>query len=232
MNSERLRGMLDAANFLRWRGLDAAAGIILDEAQRRAAEPSPGAGGGEAPREGPLSAPAPGAAAPGPEQESRAMRHAASAPGHCAEAGRPPSPYSPSRVTEGNPPGGGRFARTSGQSLCLVAVDPTRAFGCAKRPRPAAAESRREPLGRSQSLLPRKVRMGDQRDGKVSLAERLGLTSNGLVVLTCPTCGAHTAGVPPVRCWACRSGEPGGARVGRQWRALGRGRPPGHPPKR
>jgi hypothetical protein len=36
-----------------------------------------------------------------------------------------------------------------------------------------------------------------------SLADRLGLTGNGFVVLTCPKCGAHTAGKPPVVCWVC-----------------------------
>ena len=37
-----------------------------------------------------------------------------------------------------------------------------------------------------------------------SLADRLGLNGNGFVVLTCPKCGAHTAGKPPVVCWVCR----------------------------
>ena len=36
-----------------------------------------------------------------------------------------------------------------------------------------------------------------------SLRERLGLESEGLALFTCPTCGCHTAGVPPVACWAC-----------------------------
>lgn len=36
-----------------------------------------------------------------------------------------------------------------------------------------------------------------------SLAGRLGIPGNGLVLHTCPACGSHTAGRPPVTCWAC-----------------------------
>ena len=36
----------------------------------------------------------------------------------------------------------------------------------------------------------------------MSLAEKFGL-SFGLAFHTCPKCGAHTAGKPPVSCWAC-----------------------------
>lgn len=36
-----------------------------------------------------------------------------------------------------------------------------------------------------------------------SLRERLGLAAQGIELRTCPTCGCHTAGPPPVACWAC-----------------------------